>query len=304
MSVRDLFDNHPVRITFLSARQFHLSPQVGRFLDRTWGQLRTWLSKPRYADRKDAHGAWTSCAIPDGRIKGADGSHCVIAMDIDHCVEGDLDRTARVFARRRGVVVPTFSASTGDKPDAHRVVLLTSRMVLAKEFSLVWVTVAGEFARSGIVVDKSCRNPNRLYFATVAKSPESWMGVRYLDGDPIDVDALLPAAREAAEREAEERARQPLRLPPMSRRSRDLYIAAAFKSARDRILNALDGTKGEGRHAVLLREAWSLSRLVSEDEVRDGLLETFVQAAGEERREEGERAIGDGVRARRERDAS
>jgi len=288
-----------VSFTYLSARRFRQVPQVGRLLDRTWATFRDWLSHPQFANRKDAHGAWCSCAIEGGVIKGGVGSHYVVAADIDRCVEGDLDRTARVLARRCGLVIPTFSASTGAKPEAHRVVQLLSRPISAEEFPLVRSALDAELARSGIVVDKSCRNANRLFFATVAKSPGSWLGVRQLDGEPVDVDALLIPARAAAKREAAERARRPRAARRLYQDPR--YLSGAFDSARRNIASAVEGD----RHDTLLREAWSLAaKPLSEEQIREALLDQFVEVAGDERRDEGERAIRDGVRARHRRDAS
>jgi hypothetical protein len=192
-------------------------------------------------------------------------------------------------------VVPTFN-STLAKPK-HRIVLLPSRTLSPEEFDIAWPKMAAELARAGVVVDKGCKNINRLYFACVSPSPARWTelgGARFLTGAPIDVEAMLSAAK--ADRETQEaRARAASKPRPVREEHRDKYIAAAIRRERGNIESASEG----GRHDALLKAAWALARFgLSEAQIADELLESFVAVAGEPRRREGERAIHDAIAAR------
>ena len=78
-----------------------------------------------------------------------------------------------------------------------------------------------------------------------------------------------------------------------------MFRRAFLKGAAERMASTTPGD----RHGVLLREAWKLAGgalSLGEHEIRAALLPAFVAAAGEARRREGELAIRDAIRARRE----
>jgi hypothetical protein len=120
MSRTIAYDGRRVVITFLSERRFRLEPQVGRTIDRTWRAFQESVSHPRFANRKDAHGAWYSCAIEGGIIKRGTGPHHVIGTDVDRRVEG-VDRTARVLAH---ATASRGALSTADYEVAKKVATL------------------------------------------------------------------------------------------------------------------------------------------------------------------------------------
>jgi hypothetical protein len=284
-----------VSITHFTPERFAASPQVGLSLTQNWESFSRWLSWPSYADNKKAFGAWCPCALEGGRVKEGRGVMSLLVFDVDHCVDGGIDKSACELKNYRGVIVPTYSATSGEKPEAHRIVLLPSRSLTVEEFKIAWPFTDAALAREGIVLDRACKNVNRLYFACVARSAETWTGARILEGRPIDVDAMLTAAREeAAEREAERKRRPPPR--PVEDRHRDKYVRGALDAARRNIEGAGEG----GRHDALLREAFSLPRLdLTEADIERELLPSFVAVAGEARRYEGTKAIRDAVAARR-----
>jgi hypothetical protein len=288
-------DDRDVSIAYLTPERFAASSQVALLIRQNWRSLRTWLTSPTFAGDKKAAGAWCPAELEGGIVKDGAGLVSLLVFDVDTCAVGGIDRSARALGHYAGVVVPTFGASTGEKLEAHRIVLLPSRPLAPDEFRIAWPWMNRALTGSGIVIDRGCKNINRLYFACVGRSPETWLGARLLSGEPVPVDGLLAAAREElAEAEASRARRLPTR--PVSDAHRDRYTRRAFDSARRNIEAAGEG----GRHDALLREAFSLARLdLSEDQIRGALLESFVYAAGESRRREGERAISDAVSARR-----
>jgi hypothetical protein len=279
-------------VTYLTPERFEARPQIGIPITQEWHSLLRWLTWASFADSKRAHGAWCPTALARGVVKDGRGPVSLLVADVDDCGADGLDRSADALRPYAGAVVPTFSA-TREKPK-HRIVLLPSRPLAAEEFPLAWTKMRDTLEGVGIVIDKGCKNPNRLYFACVARSPSAWLGARILTGEPVPVDAMLEAARAEAEDAARERARRPAPRP-VGEQHRDKYIAAAISKAHANVAGASEG----GRHDVLLREAFSLARLgLTHVQIADALLGAFVAAAGESRRTEGLRAIHDAVEAR------
>ena len=280
-----------IEITYLTPKRFAAKPQIGIPIVQEWQSLRAWLSMPSFAGDKRAAGAWCPSALPGGVVKDGRGQVSFLVADVDDCGPGAMARSVEELGHYLGVVVPTFSATP--EHEKHRIVLVPSRPFTSDEFPIAWVKMAKSLARAGIALDRGCKNPNRLYFACVARSPGAWLGARKLAGEPVPVDAMLAAARVDRAAEERERANRP-KLAPVAHRDR--YIAGALTRARANVAGASEGE----RHGALLREAFSLARLgLSEDEIADALLESFVAIAGESRRREGERAIRDAVAARR-----
>jgi hypothetical protein len=262
-----------------------------------WSSLLLWLTFPAFANDKRAAGAWCPTALLDGVVKGGTGPVSLLVADVDDCTEGAVERSVEALRSYKGAVIHTASA-TKEKPK-HRIVLLPSRPLLPDEFPLAWSKMASALAAEGIAVDRGCKNINRLYFACVARSPESWLGAHVLEGEPVPVDAMLEASRAEAEQTARARAvrPEPRPVPVVGDGVRDRWVAAAIKGELSNLCGASEG----GRHDALLKAAWALARIeeLSEADIREALLEAFVAVAGEPRRREAERAIRDAVKARK-----
>jgi hypothetical protein len=282
-----------VGVTYLTLARFSTRPQVGLSIVQSWRSLLRWLTWPSFAGDKGALGAWCPTALDGGRVRGGRGPVSLLVADVDDCGPGAIEHSAAALAPWAGAVIPTFSATLA-KPK-HRIVLLPDRPITPDEFPIAWSKMARTLASSGIEIDKGCKNPNRLYFGCVARSPEAWLGARLLTGTAIPVDAMLAAARIDEEREAAARRARPAP-PAVLEQHRDRYVAGALEKAREKLISAGEGA----RHEVLLKEAFSLSRLaeLTETQIEDALLPAFVTVAGEHRRREGERAIRDAVAAR------
>jgi hypothetical protein len=284
-----------VAITYLTPARFAAKPQIGLPIVQDRQALFAWLSTPSFASDKRAHGAWCPADLPGGIVKGGRGPVALLVADVDECGADAMARSAAALEDYQGVIVATFSATA--EQEKHRIVLALSRPLEPDEFSVAWSFWAGALADLGIALDRGCKNANRLYFACVAKSPETWLGARRLAGRPVDVDAMLVAARHDLAVEAAQAEERKRRVPaPSPVQSPDRYLRGALERARANVLAAVES----GRHDAILRESYSLSRLeLSEDEIRDALLDAFVAVAGESRRREGERAIRDACAARR-----
>ncbi len=157
-----------------------------------------------------------------------------------------------------------------------------------------------ELAAANILIDRGCKNPNRLYFGCAAVSLETWAslgGARLLTGAPVHVDTMLGVALEEAEEEAALRARRP-EPQPVQQQHRDKYIALARSASARSNMTSPAPTREAGLRPFYVRPT-PLARLgLTDDQIADALLQSFVAAAGEHRRREGERAISDAVRAR------
>ncbi len=300
MNGADIYDRE-LAITYLTPERFAAMPQIGLPISQEWHSLFRWLSTPTFGETKRDAGAWCPCALEGGRVRGGSGPVSLLVGDVDDCEADGLDRSVRALSCYAGAVVPTFSA-TAEK-SKHRILLLPSRPILAVEFPIAWSKMARELAADGITLDRGCKNLNRLYFACVTRSRETWLGARQLTGAPVDVDRMVAAARveEAALEAGRERARAqrpaPRPAPMADSARRERYISTAIDREAANIRGAGEG----GRHEALLRAAWALARLpeLSESDIGGALIPAFVSVAGEPRRREAERAVHDAVSARK-----
>jgi hypothetical protein len=285
-----------LHITYLSPARFAAFPQVGIPIAQERYSFWRWLTWPTFGTTKQDAGAWCPCALPRGAVKSGRGPISFIVLDVDDASAGAIDRSAALLSPHSGVVVPTFSATV--EIPKHRIVLEPSRDITADEFSIVWGHVSGLLAEAGVIIDRGCKNLNRLYFACVSPSLERWAelgGARILTGKPVDVDVMLEAARADLADAAAREARRP-KPRPVEDGHRDAYLRGAVEKARANVYAASPG----GRHDVLLREAFSLARLdLTIGQIEGALLGAFVHVAGEPRRREGTKAIHDAVTARR-----
>ena len=287
-----------IAVTYLTPERFAAKPQIGIALSQEWHSFLRWLTWPSVGPAKASFGAWCPTALARGIVKDGSGQSSLLVADVDECDAGAIERSVALCASCAGAIIPTFSA-TLEKPK-HRIVLLLDRALSAEEFPVAWRKMARRLESAGVVVDKGCKNINRLYFACVVRSPEAWLGAHILPGKPLPVDSMLAVARaeetEAARIRDAARARAAVAPSPTEHDRHSAYLAAAAAAERANIAGAGEG----GRHEALLRAAYALARFdISEVEIERELLPVFVVAAGEPRRHEGERAIRDAVVARR-----
>jgi hypothetical protein len=180
-----------IAITYLTPERFEAKPQVGIRIIQEWHAILRWLTWPTVAAAKPDCGAWCPTQLDGGIVKAGSGPVSLLVADVDECEAGAMDETALPLSKYAGAVVPTFNA-TLEKPK-HRITLLPSRDMTPEEFPLCWTKMASTLEDAGIVVDRGCKNINRLYFGCVTKSLESWLGARLLPGEPVDIDWMLYA---------------------------------------------------------------------------------------------------------------
>lgn len=293
-------DDAEFAITYLTPERFSALPQVGLRIERDWQAHLEWLTTPILGTTKRDGGAWCPCDLAGGIVRGGKGPVSLWVADVDECTEGAIVRHAEALGQYAGAIIPTFS-STQEKPK-HRIVLRLSRPIDSKEFSLIWAKFFRDMLDADILLDKGCKNINRLYFACVMRSEESWLGSIVLKGYPIPVEPTLEAAKDFVDREKVriEAQRKATAETRHAAEQNDKYIQSAIVGERAKVINATEGT----RHDTLLRAAYSLARFnVSESVIYNNLLDAFVACAGESRRKEGERSVHDAVTARHKRPA-
>jgi hypothetical protein len=183
-----------------------------------------------------------------------------------------------------GIVHETFSSSD-DAPRCRAFVLL-SEPIEAVTYERLHAIMRAKLRRAGLPPDEGAKDCSRLCYAPVRRPGASY-AFRVVTGEALDAAAVLRANPPPPPRPAP-------RLPDP--RHADAYVRAALRHAAEAVLRASPGE----RHGALCRESFALARLaVDEPEIRAALLEPFVSVAGEARRREGLRTIGDCVRARR-----
>ncbi len=290
-----------VTVTHFSDAQFRADPQVGTVVTRDWQAFAKWLKMPKVSPNKTGMGAWCPTVLPGGAVKDGKGDLSLLVADVDDCTHGAIQRHAETLDDLQGLIIPTYSWSF--ETPKHRIVLKLSRAIDPYEFTIIWPKMARDFETLGILVDKGCKNLNRLYFACATPDEDTWRasgGSIELRGQPLPVDDMLRAAQaEYAEQEAVRARKNAAKAPFVGfggqlQSDRDRYIGGAVKSAKSNLRGASAGD----RHNTLLKEVFGLTRFgLTQQQVESELLEDFVAVAGEERRLEGQKAIRDAHRA-------
>lgn len=264
---------------------------VGRALRLPWWNVRTWLSRPLVATHKAERGGWTPAKFKgDHKLKANLVHASALLIDVDE--GGDVDRIADLLVGHLAVVHSTFS-STPEKPRC-RIVLPLVEPVDAATYETAWKAAAAHLGAHGVTPDMGTKDAGRLGYMPCVRAGAGYR-FRSVDGDPLDARAAVAA-------QPAEPPRVHVPSPASEHSGRHTatehsgrYIAAALRKAAHAVASASAGT----RHDLLNREAYGLARLdLTEGEIREALLPAFVQAAGEGRIEEGERAIRDAVKAR------
>lgn len=257
-------------------------PMIGRAFRLPWWNVCTWLSRPSLATHKAQHGAWTPARFAHNHKKKEHLIHAdALLVDVDDC--GDVDAIADLFAPYLGCVHSTFS-STPVAPRC-RIVLPLAESVDAPMYEHVWRIVVVYLEALGVRADRSAKDAGRLGFLPCVRAGDSYR-FRPLGGALLDARAIIAAQPP-----------EPPRRPPtvVAADHRDRYVRGALRRACINVATASEGM----RHYTLSREAFGLARLgLSLEVISDALIPSFVAAAGEQRRHEGERTVRDAVHAR------
>jgi hypothetical protein len=266
------------------------TPQTGIHVPETWPGFVRWVSHPVVTAAKEAEGGFTLATLRDG-IRRKSHVVSVTALAVDHDEGTATAAKAHASLTSFAHVVFTTHSHTTDRP-RWRAVVPFDRPATAEEYPALYALAALQFARDGIVLDATTKDPCRLWYTPTVK-PGAPFEVYVGDGEPVSVDKMLAIA---AELERQKPARRPP--APVAADHRDAYVRGAIRRAQAAVSGASEGE----RHLTLSREAFALGRQelgLSDGAIEDALLPAFVHAAGESRRHEGVRTIRDGIRARR-----
>ena len=271
-----------IHVLKVSPEHFRVCPQIGRPCQMTWSELGAYLSRPIVGDSKGQAGAW-SPAMYRGNVRRKSALVSVGALVVDIDEAGDVDNAANIVGRYDAIVHETFS-STNDSPRC-RIVLRLAEAIDAATYETLHKVVRAHLAAAGIVVDEGAKDASRLSYAPVRRRGAGYR-FRQVDGLPLNANGVL-AAHPAPKPRPVHR--------PVAPHHRDAYARGALRRAAHAVLTAGEGS----RHFILCKEAHSLARLgLSESDIANALLPSFIAAAGEGRELEGRRAIRDAVRAR------
>lgn len=273
----------PLDMLFVSPEQFRCKPQVGTPRVLSWGELADFLGEASVGDAKDIAGGY-SPARYEANIRRKPNllSIGVLVVDVDG--NGDVDRIADVVRRYDAIVHETFS-STNDDPRC-RVLLRLVEPVNAHLYEETHAIVRARLRAHDAITDDGAKDASRLSYCPVRR-PGAGYRFRLLEGRALDASRVVAA--------------QPPKPPPppprvVAAQHADAYKRAALTRASQAIASASEGA----RHETLNREAYALARLdLTEHEIADALVPSFVAAAGEARRWEAKRTIRDAVQARK-----
>ena len=280
----------PIALTLIGADNLARSPQRGARLVEEWSGLVRWLSHPVVTPDKASMGGFTLADLRDGvRRKTHVIGVSALGIDYDQGV-ATLAKAHAALARYRHVVYTTASHETN--APRWRAIIGLSRIAAIDEHALLWAHAARLLDARGIVLDRGAKDACRLWYVPTVR-PGGRFEISAGEGELLDVDGVVPIARAWADYE---RARTVAKAPPPA-------LAGAYaRGALRRAAGTLASTVPGERHFVLNREAYALARSkleLTEAEIENALLPTFVAVAGEARRHEGQRVIRDAFRSRR-----
>lgn len=259
-----------VRLTIFWPSDLARKPQHGHRVALTWGELVEWLGRPIVSDDKAGSGGYSLATFKDD-ARSLAGVEAVYALGLD-IDTGDVsvNCVASMLGLHRCVAYSTHS-STSAHPRSRAIIAL-SRSVTATEYPAIWGHVDARLRSAGVVVDRSAKDPSRLWFSRVVR-PGSSVEFAYHDGVPVDVDRVLALVAEHRGRVEHER-KAPHQREGGGDRSR--YERRAFELAIANVVRAGPGS----RNQTLNNEAFALARLpgLSSYEIAAGLVAAAERA--------------------------
>lgn len=188
-----------------------------------------------------------------------------IAFDIDEPL-ASIDE----LVEKLGLVAPlawqvhtSFSSAPGAL--RFRVIAPVSRPMAPEEQRAIWPIFAAELTSAGVEVDGACKDPSRAYYAP-AVPPNGVYSCRSIEGESLDVDAWLEAARafreveqRKQELEAEEASRRLAQLPKRVGGASPLDRARAYVSKVEAAIQGRGGDTKTFLLAVILIRGFCLS---------------------------------------------
>lgn len=229
-------DPHPTEVTFADLAE-NLTTDPGP------GPCTTATCQGKDCPNKKATELWAPHRLSDparGRKNDNVAETTLLAFDLDHSTE---DACAAVLQKAQDNHWAVFAHTThnhreGDGNACYRVVLDLSRPLKPSEHHAVRQRVADLL---GLAVDTSTLDLARFYFGPTRPSDAPWDSA-YLPGQPVDPDALHPAAKV-------------ITLDPLRAR----LLSVKSPESRELVRRALSGKPfaepGQNRDATLLKLA-------------------------------------------------
>lgn len=169
-----------------------LTERQGGHAEITWADFLAFLASPAVAAEKDRLEGWSPVRFrANQRAKANAEMISALVLDVDK--DGPDLATLRTYWA--GVAGSVHSSHSHD-PDGKaggvsarkwRVILRTSRDMTPDEHARVWAIVA---SRTALTLDGATKDPSRFWFVP-AHRPEYPYEWAELEGEPLDVDALL-----------------------------------------------------------------------------------------------------------------
>ena len=287
----------------------------------SWSDIVEWWQSPRAMPKggKSSLDGWSAAVFTEvgrgGDIVESVGGLVLDAdayLDRDHCHAGEPSADPLVLRRVLCATFPGAAWAAHTTPSSTldcwrwRVFLPLSRPVTAPDHALAVQGVRALLMRSEcpalVEADTaSSMDPSRFWFRPAAGG--DYEAISQL-GAPIDPESLFPFAADALDLRAKlwpETASKPpvpvdLSHIPEPTTSTERYGRKVLESACGRIAGASEGE----RHSTIVAQArtvggYIVSCGIPEDLAREELLHFAVDAVGEKRRKEAERAVRDGI---------
>lgn len=275
-------------LLYLSDHQTRLKPQKGTPCVLSWPQFVEWLSRPVRGQSKSEAGGY-SPALYKENVRHLDKMVHVQALVFDIDVEGDVHKVAEKMKMYSCIVHETFS-STAEAPRCRLLVRLREP-IEAPMYVVAHRKFRVDLTKLHVWADEHATDASRLSYCPVRLPGTEYKFVA-LDGEPLDAKALVALATQY----------KPHKFDLAPRHADDKhgfatvtkqYIESAIVSAQFNIEQAAEGS----RHAVLIREALSLSRLelnLTFDQVEEALFDVALSRMGPTRTHEIRAAIRSG----------
>lgn len=238
-----------------------------------WSELAAFLTRPapKPANPQEPNLAgWSPATFADDR-RAKGGVESVTALGLDHDKGGlSLEALRELYEGKRAIVHNTRRATL--EAQRWRVIVAVSRPMTLAEHAIVWRHARDRLAELGVIIDEQTKDPSRFWFVPCVPADGRFVA-ESLEGEPLDVDAILSEQAEADARASQTRTSRLEAAPQPAPTVASLPVSTADSSAIDRITMATRrrraakyleraeaSVSGEGGHNVAMRIVSAVAR--------------------------------------------